>query len=99
MPWKNGKGTTTEIMISPEHATLSKNDFVFRLSSASINENGDVIKEPTYEVESNIIPSFIKEYYQVDLGYGEPYYTNEAIMKSTENVIKDEDLKNNDNKK
>ena len=30
----------------------------------SINENGDVIKEPTYEVESNIIPSFIKEYYQ-----------------------------------
>ncbi len=65
----------------------------------SINENGNVIKEPTYEVESNIIPSFIKEYYQVDLGYGEPYYTNEAIMKSTENVIKDEDLKNNDNKK
>ena len=65
----------------------------------SINENGDVIKEPTYEVESNIIPSFIKEYYQVDLGYGEPYYTNEVIMKSTENVIKDEDLKNNDNKK
>ena len=65
----------------------------------TINENGDVIKEPTYEVESNIIPSFIKEYYQVDLGYGEPYYTNEAIMKSTENVIKDEDLKNNDNKK
>ena len=65
----------------------------------SINENGDIIKEPTYEVESNIIPSFIKEYYQVDLGYGEPYYTNEAIMKSTENVIKDEDLKNNDNKK
>lgn len=65
----------------------------------SINENGDVIKEPTYEVESNIIPSFIKEYYQVDLGYGEPYYTNEAIMKSTEKVIKDEDLKNNDNKK
>lgn len=64
-----------------------------------INENGDVIKEPTYEVESNIIPSFIKEYYQVDLGYGEPYYTNETIMKSTENVIKDEDLKNNDNKK
>ncbi len=65
----------------------------------SINENGDVIKEPTYEVESNIIPSFIKEYYQVDLGYGEPYYTNEAIMKSTENVIKGEELKNNDNKK
>ena len=65
----------------------------------SINENGDVIREPTYEVESNIIQSFIKEYYQVDLGYGEPYYTNEAIMKSTENVIKDEDLKNNDNKK
>ncbi|CDA30878.1 kWG Leptospira repeat protein [Clostridium sp. CAG:492] len=65
----------------------------------SINENGDVIKEPTYEVESNIIPSFIKEYYQVDLGYGEPYYTNETIMRSTENVIKDEDLKNNDNKK
>lgn len=71
----------------------------FKNKWGSINENGDVIKEPTYEVESNIIPSFIREYYQVDLGYGEPYYTNEAIMKSTENVIKDEDLKNNDNKK
>lgn len=41
MPWKNGKGMTTQIFISPESATIDKNDFLVRLSSASVNENGD----------------------------------------------------------
>ena len=40
----------------------------------SIDKNGNVIKNPTYKLEQE--PSFIGEYYLVDLGYGEPYYTN-----------------------
>lgn len=39
-----------------------------------IDSIGNIIKEPTYELEQN--PNFIKEYYEVDLGYGNPYYTN-----------------------
>lgn len=39
-----------------------------------IDSQGNIIKEPTYELEQN--PNFIKEYYEVDLGYGNPYYTN-----------------------
>lgn len=40
----------------------------------SIDENGTVIKNPSYSLNQE--PSFINEYYKVDLGYGEPYYTN-----------------------
>lgn len=36
-PWKNGKGVTTELAIS-EHSTL--NDFDWRLSIATVSENG-----------------------------------------------------------
>lgn len=42
-----------------------------------IDQEGNVIKEPIYEINQVMDPSFIKEYYKVDLGYGEPYYTNE----------------------
>ena len=42
-----------------------------------INQDGTIVKEPTYEINQVMEPSFIKEYYKVDLGYGEPYYTNE----------------------
>lgn len=41
MSWKNGKGITTQVLIFPESATLEENDFLFRLSSAAVNENGD----------------------------------------------------------
>lgn len=41
MPWKNGKGTTTEIHISPPKASLQKEDFLYRLSSAPIYEDGE----------------------------------------------------------
>lgn len=39
MPWKNGKGITTQILIEPENAKLEKNDFYFRLSSAPIMQD------------------------------------------------------------
>lgn len=42
-----------------------------------IDQEGNIIKEPTYKLDQAIEPSFIKEYYKVDLGYGEPYYTKE----------------------
>lgn len=36
MPWKNGQGTTFEILISPESATLLDLNFDYRLSMAEI---------------------------------------------------------------
>ncbi len=39
-----------------------------------INENGQVIIEPTYELNTNN-PSFVGKYYKCDLGYGDPFYT------------------------
>lgn len=38
MPWKNGGGSTTELAIFPQGASLE--DFVWRLSTASINTSG-----------------------------------------------------------
>lgn len=42
-----------------------------------IDQEGNIIKEPIYKLDQAMEPSFIKEYYKVDLGYGEPYYTKE----------------------
>lgn len=41
MPWKNGNGVTTELAIYPPDATLTKNDFLWRMSSAEISADGD----------------------------------------------------------
>lgn len=41
MLWKNGKGTTTQIYIEPTTASVEKNDFVYRLSSAPVEKDGD----------------------------------------------------------
>lgn len=41
MPWKNGKGTTTQICIEPTTASIEKNDFLYRLSSAPVDKDGD----------------------------------------------------------
>ena len=38
MPWKNGKGITTEIAVSPEGASLS--DFEWRVSMAQVGADG-----------------------------------------------------------
>lgn len=40
MPWKNGRGITTELAIFPAGSSLQANDFTWRLSSADINEDG-----------------------------------------------------------
>ena len=36
MPWKNGQGTTSEIEIAPKAASLDKGDFLWRISSATV---------------------------------------------------------------
>lgn len=40
MKWKNGQGVTTQIAIFPETASIEKNDFTYRLSSAPIEKDG-----------------------------------------------------------
>lgn len=39
MPWKNGRGSTTELMIEPPGATLA-GGFLWRLSMADVTEDG-----------------------------------------------------------
>ena len=78
--FKNKNG---DIIIEPKYELVTEfNEYGF----AGIKDNdkwgvidnqGNIIKEPTYEINQVMEPSFIKEYYKVDLGYGEPYYTNE----------------------
>jgi len=36
MPWKNGQGVTAEIAISPDSAKFPQDEFIWRLSSATI---------------------------------------------------------------
>jgi environmental stress-induced protein Ves len=40
MDWKNGGGTTHEIAIWPPHSSISKSDFLWRLSSAKVLADG-----------------------------------------------------------
>ena len=44
MPWKNGKGSTTEIAIHPAGAGLK--DFLWRVSLAEVGEDGDFSSFP-----------------------------------------------------
>lgn len=41
-----------------------------------IDSKGNVIQEPTYEIQKNENISFLGNYYKVTFGYGECYYTN-----------------------
>ncbi len=41
-----------------------------------INENGEILIQPTYKLVSDREPEFIGEYYKVYYGYGESYYTD-----------------------
>ena len=43
----------------------------------SINEQGQVVQEPIYELNEDTEPFFIGTYYQVKYGFGEVYFTNE----------------------
>lgn len=49
MPWKNGRGFTSEIVIFPAESTLEKNNFSWRLSSAEVTENGPFSSFPGRE--------------------------------------------------
>ena len=40
-----------------------------------IDSTGEVIIEPTYSINTQAEPEFIKDYYKVEYGYGEFYYT------------------------
>ena len=41
-----------------------------------INSDGEVLIEPSYIINEKTEPFFIGEYYRVEYGYGENYYTN-----------------------
>lgn len=49
MPWKNGGGQTLEIAIHPPSATVAQTDFLWRLSSATIQQDGEFSVFPGYE--------------------------------------------------
>ncbi len=44
----------------------------------AINEQGQEIVAPSYEIKDQTEPSFIGKYYQVTYGFGEIYYTDDA---------------------
>src|SRR5690349_9614552 len=48
MPWKNGKGTTTQFAIHPPGSSIADNSFVWRLSSATMSESGPFSSYPQY---------------------------------------------------
>ena len=70
MPWKDGKGKTTEICIYPPTATIQKNDFSYRLSSAPVEQDGPFstfsskqrfltpIKGAGFQLNSNVYEKF-----------------------------------------
>lgn len=41
-----------------------------------IDSDMNIVLEPTYEIKSTNIPSFLGKYYKVTYGFGETYYTN-----------------------
>jgi environmental stress-induced protein Ves len=49
MPWKNGKGTTTQIAIYPPDAGLDGGPFIWRLSIADVPDSGAFSSFPGYD--------------------------------------------------
>lgn len=47
--WKNGKGITQQIAIFPDNATVSANDFLWRISSAKVNQSDPFSHFPNCE--------------------------------------------------
>ena len=41
MPWKNGRGFTQQIFITPPTASVAANDFDYRISSATVDKDGE----------------------------------------------------------
>ncbi|MCX5750832.1 MAG: HutD family protein, partial [Candidatus Saganbacteria bacterium] len=49
MPWANGKGNTTELYVFPKEGKLTDRSAVWRVSMASVTENGPFSVLPDYE--------------------------------------------------
>jgi len=49
LPWKNGRGTTRELALSPAGASFERGDFDWRLSAAAVEENGPFSPFPGFE--------------------------------------------------
>ena len=49
MPWKNGRGATTELAIHPEGSDLGVRPFDWRISVADVLEDGDFSVFPGYD--------------------------------------------------
>ena len=45
-----------------------------------MDEQGNIVLEPTYTFNEEVVPSFINKYYQVTFGYGEIYFTDYSIL-------------------
>lgn len=44
-----------------------------------INNKGEIVLKPTYTIKTSDEPYFIGEYYQIQYGYGEKYYSNKIL--------------------
>lgn len=49
VPWKNGRGVTRELALGPEGASFERGDFDWRISAASVAENGPFSAFPGFE--------------------------------------------------
>jgi len=49
MPWRNGGGTTTEIVIAPEGASASGERFLYRVSIADVGSDGPFSRFDGYD--------------------------------------------------
>lgn len=49
MPWKNGKGTTTQMFIDPPNSNVSDPEFHLRVSSAKVVESGPFSSFPNHQ--------------------------------------------------
>lgn len=65
MPWKNGKGISSEIAIYPKTAKFPNDPFLWRLSSAKITESGLFSQFPGYDRVLTLVDGN-----QIDLSFG-----------------------------
>lgn len=49
VPWKNGRGTTRELALGPPGASFERGDFDWRISAASVEEDGPFSSFPGIE--------------------------------------------------
>ncbi len=49
LPWKNGRGVTTELALWPTGTTLERGDFEWRISRAAVDEPGPFSSFPGFE--------------------------------------------------